>query len=60
MTQADRTASEFGGVPGPIQPEPHVPTAAEQARIERNTEDNERTPDSLEASRERGGARRAG
>jgi hypothetical protein len=58
MTQADRTASEFGGVPGPIQPEPHPLTAAEQARVERNVEDNERRPDSFEASRERGGARR--
>lgn len=55
MTQADQTASEFGGVPGPIQPEPHVPTAVEQARIERNVADNEVRPDSIEASRERGG-----
>lgn len=29
-TYNDRVASEFGGVPGLVQPDPHVPTASER------------------------------
>ena len=44
--------SEFGGVGGTIQPEPHQLTSAEQARLERKT--NPADPsDSVEAARER-------
>lgn len=51
MTQAN-APSEFGGYPGPIQPEPHELTAAEQARLERQV--NPASPsDSVEAARER-------
>jgi hypothetical protein len=48
MTQA----SEYGGVPGTIQPEPHSLTAIEEARLMRrvNPED---AGDSIEAARER-------
>lgn len=44
--------SEFGGYPGPIQPEPHELTAAEQARLERRVNPADAT-DSVEAARER-------
>ncbi len=32
-TEDYRTGSEFGGVPGMIQPEPHIPTASERLRM---------------------------
>jgi hypothetical protein len=44
--------SEYGGYPGPIQPEPHQLTAAEEARLMRRV--NPTDPgDSVEAARER-------
>ncbi len=45
-------ASEFGGVPGPIQPEPHQMTAAERARLERRVNPADAT-DNVDAARER-------
>jgi hypothetical protein len=48
MTQA----SEYGGVPGNIQPEPHQLTASEQARLERRV-DSADPGDSVDAARER-------
>jgi hypothetical protein len=48
MTQA----SEFGGVPGNVQPEPHQLTTEEQARLERRVI-SYREDDSVEAARER-------
>lgn len=48
MTQA----SEFGGVPGSIQPEPHELTNIEQARLERRVNPAD-AGDSVEAARER-------
>lgn len=48
MTQA----SEFGGVPGTIQPEPHELTSIEQARLERRVNPAD-AGDSVEAARER-------
>lgn len=48
--------SEFGGVPGLVQPEPHKPTPREQAMLERhvNPDDPE---DNEEAARIRLGGR---
>lgn len=37
--------SEFGGVPGRIQPLPHELTGAERARLERATEPTDPTDD---------------
>lgn len=48
MTQA----SEFGGVPGTIPPEPHQLTNIEQARLERRVDPAD-AGDSVEAARER-------
>lgn len=48
MTQA----SEFGGVSGSIQPEPHELTNIEQARLERRVNPAD-AGDSVEAARER-------
>lgn len=35
MADRDKRPSEFGGVPGVVQPEPHELTPAEEARLER-------------------------
>ncbi len=45
-------ASEFGGVPGPIQPEPHPLSAIERARLERRVNPADAT-DNVDAARER-------
>jgi len=47
-----RNASEFGGVPGTIQPDPHELTTAERARLERRVNPAD-AGDSVEAARER-------
>jgi hypothetical protein len=49
VTQA---ASEFGGDPGSIQPEPHQLTSVERARLERRVHSWDEG-DSVEAARER-------
>lgn len=49
---APKNASEFGGVPGTIQPDPHPLTAAERARLERRVNPADEG-DSVEAARER-------
>lgn len=48
MTQA----SEYGGQPGTIQPEPHQLTAAEEARLMRRVDSTDPT-DSIEKARDR-------
>lgn len=48
----DPRPSEFGGVPGPIQPDPHTLTAAEQARLERRVNPAD-AGDNVDAARER-------
>lgn len=45
-------ASEYGGVPGSIQPEPHPLTAVEQARLERRLNPADEG-DNVEAARQR-------
>lgn len=52
MTEPIQIPSEFGGVPGPIQPEPHQLTAAERARLERRV-DAADAEDNVEAARAR-------
>jgi hypothetical protein len=52
MTAATGEPSEYGGYPGPIQPEPHKLTAAEQARLERRVDPAD-PGDSVDAARER-------
>lgn len=44
--------SEFGGYPGPIQPEPHKLTSVEEARLMRKVNPAS-TSDSVEAARAR-------
>lgn len=44
--------SEFGGYPGPIQPEPHKLTSVEQARLERRVDPAD-GGDNVDAARER-------
>lgn len=46
--------SEYGGYPGPIQPEPHPLTNAELARLERKVDPADPS-DSIEAARQREG-----
>lgn len=57
MTRPDEP-SEFGGHPGPIQPEPHPLTNAELARLERRVNPADPT-DSVEAARVREGGKTA-
>ncbi len=51
MVQASEP-SEFGGVPGTIQPEPHQLTSVERARLERKVDPADPT-DTVEAARVR-------
>lgn len=44
--------SEYGGVPGTIQPEPHKLTSVEEARLQRRVNPSS-AEDSIEAARER-------
>lgn len=50
---------EYGGQPGPIQPEPHALTAIEEARVMRAVDPGDLN-DSVEAARLRGGAQKGG
>lgn len=53
MTSPDGAqASEFGGVSGLIQPEPHPLTAAEEARLQRRVDPAD-PGDNVEAARVR-------
>lgn len=47
-----KDASEYGGVAGSIQPEPHKLTAIEEARLARRVSPSD-PGDSIEAARER-------
>lgn len=52
MATPSREASEFGGVGGTIQPEPHELSSVEQARLERRVNPADAT-DNVEAARQR-------
>lgn len=56
MTAPSNEPSEFGGVPGPIQPPPHEWTAAERARLERKVDPADPS-DTEEAARLREGGK---
>lgn len=50
---SDQRESEFGGVPGMVQPEPHQLSSVEEARLMRMVDPADAN-DSVEAARERG------